>query len=261
MRFGALAVGLLILLSACGGGSDAVTVTFQPEIPESTSDLNTAAVLDATVGTIRRRAQLYGLEVPEISVGTNNSMTIAAKGIERETAIELFGGRALLEFKQPVLTREGVVSCLTAEGERFGVLPENVNPDDASRSPARCISRDKTGEPEWELARPSGGGDVLTADSVQANGWSVREDALVATFTPEAAATLEALTGELAGYPLGIFIDGELVAAPRISRTIDNGEAIISGFGAETARLRAAQLNSGPLPVNLVLVSGASPAP
>jgi preprotein translocase subunit SecD len=261
LRFGAAAVGLLILLSACGGGSDTAIVTFQPDIPETTSDLNTAAILDATVGTIRRRAQLYGLEVPEITVGTNNSMTIAVKGIERETAIELFGARALLEFKQPVLTQEGVVSCLTAEGERFGVLPENVNPDDASRSPARCSSRDKSGDPEWELARPSAGGEGLTADSVQANGWSVREDALVATFTPQAAATLGALTGELTGYPLGIFIDGDLVAAPRISRTIDNGEAIISGFGAEMARLRAAQLNSPPLPVNLALVSDSPSAP
>ena len=238
-----------------------MTVTFQPEIPETTSDLNTAAILDATVGTIRRRAQLYGLEVPEISVGTDNSMTIAAKGIERETAIELFGARALLEFKQPVLTQEGIVSCVTAEGERFGVLPENVNPDDASRSPARCFSRDKTGEPDWELARPSGGGDGLTAESVQENGWSVREDALVAVFTPESAATLQAVTGDLTGYPLGIFIDGDLVAAQRINRAIRNGEAIISGFGAEMARLRAAQLNSGPLPVNLVLASKPSSAP
>jgi len=248
------------LLAACGGGSDAVTVTLQPQIPANTSNLNAAAILDATVGTIRQRAQSYGLDVPEVTVTADNAMTISVGGIDEPTAVELFGARAALEFKQPVLTVEGVVSCLTDSGERFGVLAENVNPDDVSRSPARCFSTDKVGTPEWEEAKLPGGA-ALTAESVRAGGWSVRQDALVATFTAEGAETLEALTDTLRGYPIGLFLDGELVAAPRISRTIDNGEAIISGFGAASARLRAAQLNGGPLPVEMAATPAGTPAP
>jgi preprotein translocase subunit SecD len=83
---------------------------------------------------------------------------------------------------------------------------------------------------------------------------------LVARFTPAGAATLEALTEEIAGYPLGIFLDDKLIAAPRVNRAITNGEAFVAGIDTKTARLLAAQLNAGPLPVKLALVSSASPA-
>jgi preprotein translocase subunit SecD len=233
-----------------------VTLVFQPQFSDPTPDLSSAAVIDATVGALRNRAQSYGLGVPEISVGADNALTITVKDIDEATAAQLFGEQALLEFKRPTLSVEGIVACKTAAGDLFGVAPDNVNPDTASRSPARCFSRDKTGDPVWEPAIVDG--EELTAQSVQANGWRAQDDALVATFTPAGSTTLESLTGDLAGYPLGIFIGRQLIAAPRINRAITNGEAVISGFGAEAARMRAAQLNGGALPVPMTRVS-ASP--
>jgi preprotein translocase subunit SecD len=256
---GALAAVTLALLAACGGDAT-VTLSFRPEIAESTNDLNTGAILDATTGTIRNRAVAYGLEVPEIQVGADNTITVTTKGVDAQTAAQLLGAQASLVFKRPLLTKEGVVACATADGEAFGVLPENVNPDDSSGAPARCFSRDKVGDPVWAPAVALGTGEELTAESVQGNGWASRDDALVARFTPAGAATLEALTEEIAGYPLGIFLDDKLIAAPRVNRAITNGEAFIAGIDTETARLRAAQLNAGPLPVKLALVSSASPA-
>ncbi len=251
----------LALLAACGGdGDSAVILSFRPEIPGSTNDLNTGAILDATVGTIRERAVAYGLEVPEIEVAADNTITVTARGIDAQTAAQLLGAQASLVFKRPLLTEEGIVACATADGETFGVLPENVNPDDSSGSPARCFSRDKIGDPVWVPAIALGTGEELTAESVQGNGWLPGDDALVARFTPRGATTLEALTGEIAGYPLGIFLDDKLIAAPKVNRAITNGEAYIAGIDGATARLRAAQLNAGPLPVKLALISSASPA-
>jgi len=262
LRAGALlAAATLALLAACAGGGDStVTLSFRPEIPESTNDLNTAAILDATVATIRARAVAYGIDVPEIEAGTDNTITVTATGIDAQTAAQLLGTQAVLAFKRPLLTVEGIVACTTAEGEAFGVLPENVNPDDASGSPARCFSRDKIGDPVWAPAIALAINEELTAAAVQGNGWAARDDALVARFTPAGATTLEALTEEIAGYPLAIFLDENLIAAPRVNRAITNGEAFIAGIDKAAARLRAAQLNAGPLPVKLSLLSSASPA-
>jgi preprotein translocase subunit SecD len=258
---GAVAAALIILLSACGGDdSEPVTIAFQAQVPADTSDLNAAALTDATVAAMRQRAEFYGLDVPEITVSPDNVITIETEGIDQLTATQLFGTRAALEFKQPVLTVEGIVSCLDSKGERFGVPPQAVNPDDASRSPARCFSTDKIGDPEWEPA-VSANGNQLTVESVQAGGWEQRDDALFGKFTPAGATTLEEVTRELTGYPLGLFVDGELIAAPRINRAITNGEAFISGFGADQARLRAAQLNSGPLALELSPVTVSPTAP
>lgn len=252
---------LALILAGCGGngGEDSVAVSFQPQIPAQTSEVNKAALLDATVGTIRQRALLYGLDVPEITVSPDFTITIEAEGIDQATATQLLGERALFEFKRPVTDAQGVVACVDANGDRFGVPPDNVNPDAASRSFARCFSLDKVGDPEWAAAKAASGGE-LTMESVQPNGWGQEGDALVIRFNDEGAAVLEALTTELTRYPLGLFLDGTLIAAPRISRTVDDGEATISGFGEENARLRAAQLNAGPLAVELTAVAG-TPAP
>ena len=263
MRAGLAATAALVilLLTACGDDeSSPVTVSFSPAISENTLELSKAAILDAVVGNLRQRAQLYGLDVPEITVGSDNEITVTADGIDEATATELFGRRGSVQFKRPVLTADGIVVCRTASGEEFGVRAAQVNVDAASGSPARCFSRDKLGEPTWTEAVASSG-EELTIGGIQDDGWTARDDALVITFTGAGAATLQAVTGELAGYPLGIFLDDQLSAAPRINRAITNGEAVISGFGEADARLRAAQLNAGPLAAELTKLSPASSAP
>jgi preprotein translocase subunit SecD len=248
-----------LLLSACGGSDPEITLLLQADMTGLTPGLSSAAFLDATSTTLRQRAQFYGLDVPEISA-VGDLFTVKVKGVDEGTAGELFSRRGELEFKQPRLTVEGVVVCRTAAGEEFGVLPENLNPDDASRSPARCFSRDKVGDPVWD---PAASGDVpLTAAGVVPDGWSLNEEppSISVTFTPDGSALLKGITGQLVGYPLGIFLDGELIAAPRIQRTITEGQAAISGFGLARARIFAAILNSGPLALALT-VSAPAPTP
>jgi len=259
VRTGAfLAFAPLLLLSACSGGSDPeITLLLQADMSGLTPGLSSAAFFDATATTLRQRAQFYGLDVPEISA-VGDLFTVKVKGVDEATAGELFSPRGELEFKQPQLTVEGVVVCRTAAGEQFGVLPENLNPDDASRSPARCFSRDKIGDPVWDPA--ASGGVPLTAASVAPDSWRVREDppGLSFSFTPDGADVLESITSALVGYPLGIFLDGELIAAPRIQQTVTEGLAVISGFDLARARIFAAVLNSGPLALALTVSTATS---
>jgi preprotein translocase subunit SecD len=187
--------------------------------------------------------------------------TITAHGIDETTALKLFSRAGVLEFMQPRLTEDGLVVCQTLDGEEFAVPPNNVNPDETSGDLARCFSRDRLGTPVWEAATSPDG--ELTSESVKAGGWELREDppALAATFTEPDAAVLEAVTGRLIGYPLGIFLDGELISAPRIQRAITNGVPVISGFDLGRARIYAAVLNSGPLALPLTPIATPSPTP
>ena len=256
----ALAIAAALLNSACGGAGDPeVTVVLQADTSGLTPGLSSAALFDSTAATLRQRAQFYGLEDPEISA-VRDLFTITVKGVDEATAGELFSRRGLLEFRQPRVVGQGFVICRGADGAEFGVPPQNVNPDDASRSPARCFSRDKIGDPVWD---PAAAGDAqLTDESVAAGGWTLREDVpfLSVRFTSDGAPLLETITRNLVGYPLGIFLDGELIAAPRIQRPITEAEAVISGFDLGRARLFHAVLNSGPLALPLT-VSPGTPTP
>jgi preprotein translocase subunit SecD len=254
---------LLVLLSACGGGNDEgsnddeITLLFQPDLSSIAPGSSAEEVLETTAETLRRRADLYGLTMSEVTVGSDNVIAVTVSDVDQATAVELFSRVAALEFKEPSLTAEGIVGCTTASGELFGVIPENVNPDPVSRSLARCISRDMIGDPIWEAA--SSGDTALTAASVAEQGWEPRADGLVANFTSEGTTTLEALTRELVGYRLALFLDGVLIAAPRIERPITGGQVGITGIAGADSRIRAAQLNGGQLPVKLTLQAADTP--
>ncbi len=55
--------------------------------------------------------------------------------------------------------------------------------------------------------------------------------------------------------PLAIELDGEIISAPTVQTTIDNGEAVITGkFDIKEAKKLAIELNAGALPVPIKLV-------
>jgi preprotein translocase subunit SecD len=75
-------------------------------------------------------------------------------------------------------------------------------------------------------------------------------------FTPEGADLFEKLTRENVGGVLAIFLDGQLISAPRVNEAIAGGTAVISGgFNPEEAKALAQNLNFGALPVPISLVS------
>ena len=255
--FAALLAAATMTLLACGGGGDSeVSLTLTADTSQLAPGTTAADELDRTAETLRARATLYGAEDAQVTVKGDDQLLLTLKGIKEGSALQLFTRPGVVEFKRPQISEEALVICKTLQGEQFGVPPSNVNPDDASGSLARCFSLDKLGEPVWvaiEVVAEDGSTSGFTAEQVETGGWELRNDntAILVRFTPDGAILFEKITGTLAGYPLGIFVDGTLVAAPRIQRAVTDGNALISGFQPENARILAAILNSGPLPLPL----------
>ena len=255
LLFPALALALLATLS-CGGGSEpTASLTLAVDLSQLPSGADPDEALGDAADVLRRRAELYGIQEPQITLG-GDTISLTLKGIDEADALDLVTSRGVLEFKREQVSADGLVVCKTLQGEEFGVPPNNVNPDDASGSLARCFSIDKLGEPVWIDAgvQDEATGDAirLTQDHVEAGGWMTRNDAaLEMRFTPDGSALIESVTRILTGYHLGLFIDGKLVGAPRIQRAITDGTAVISGFPSGQARILAAVLNAPPLEVPL----------
>jgi preprotein translocase subunit SecD len=251
----ALALFLLLALS-CGGGSDPeATLTLTADLSQLPPGTDEDEALGDAADILRQRAELYGIADPQIALG-GNTISVTLKGVEEAAALQLMTRTGSLEFKRPRVSTDGLVVCKTPQGEEFGVPPQNVNPDDVSGSLSRCFSLDKLGEPVWvdaDVASDDGSATRLTPEHVDPGSWQLQhnETALAARFTPEGSDLLKLITGALAGYHLGIFVDGELVAAPRIQRAITDGAPVISGFPRSEAAILAAVLNTAPLPVPL----------
>lgn len=251
----AFALVLLLALSCGGGGEPTASLTLTADLSQLPAGSDADEALGDAAEVLRRRAELFGITEPEITLG-GDTISVTLKGINQADALDLTTHRGVLEFKREQITTEGLVVCQTLQGEQFGVPPNNVNPDDASRSLARCFSLDKLGEPVWvdaEVQDETGAVVRLAANHVEPGSLEHSDDgtALSMTFTPDGSDILEDVTRILTGYHLGLFVDGVLVGAPRIQRAITDGTAVISGFPAGQARILAAVLNAPPLEVPL----------
>lgn len=81
-------------------------------------------------------------------------------------------------------------------------------------------------------------------------------------FNSEGAKKFGALTTELVGKPLGIFLDGQPISTPNVRQPITGGSGIIEGsFSPEEAKTLAIQLKAGQLPVPLKMVENRTVGP
>lgn len=75
-------------------------------------------------------------------------------------------------------------------------------------------------------------------------------------FNNEGARLFEEITGRNVGKSVAIFLDGNLISAPRVQQKISGGEAVITGtFTVPEAQELAKRLNAGALPVPITIVS------
>lgn len=255
-RLPAFVVGLATALAvSCGGESTPeASLTLAADLSQPPPGTDAGSALQQTVDILKERARLYGVEDSEITADGNGTISVTLKGITDDSATELMTRTGALSFKRETITSDGLVVCKTLQGEEFGVRPQNVNQDPTSGSLARCFALDKLGEPEWvdaEVADETGSATRLGVSHIEHGSWSLADGgtSLSVRFTPNGSDILERVTALLAGYHLGIFLDGQLIAAPRIQRAITDGKPIISGFQPDTARILAAVLNTNPLPV------------
>jgi len=256
-RLLAVALGIALALAvSCGGKSTPeASLTLKADLSQLPAGTDAASAVQESVDILVERAKRYGVEDPQITAA-GDTISVTLKGIDGDSAAELMTRTGILTFKRERIAANGLVVCKTLQGEEFGVPPRNVNQDPTSGSLARCFASDKLGEPEWvdaEVADVTGSSTRLGMSHVEQGSWSLTDGdmSLSVRFTPKGSDILERVTGPLAGYHLGIFLDGQLIAAPRIQRAITDGSPIISGFQPEAARILAAVLNTNPLPVPL----------
>ncbi len=82
------------------------------------------------------------------------------------------------------------------------------------------------------------------------------EPIVALTFNKEGAALFEEITRKNLNKVVAIFLDGQIISAPRVQSIIANGEAVITGgFDIEEAKLLAQRLNAGALPVPIELIA------
>ncbi len=75
------------------------------------------------------------------------------------------------------------------------------------------------------------------------------------TFNGDGAKKFEAATAANVGKPIYIFLDGQVISAPKVNEKIAGGKAVISGqFTLKDAKNLAIQLNAGALPVPISVI-------
>lgn len=183
---------------------------------------------------IERRVNLFGVTEPVVQVQTSGEeyrLIVELAGVrDIREAIRLIGETPFLEFRQARRPEESR-QILDAFSQGVGV---DVDP--------YFILTELNGR---YLKRAELQFDPTTSSPL-----------IGVEFNDEGALLLERITQESIGRPLGIYLDGALLSAPTVQEKISEGRAQITGrFTLGEARDLVRRLNSGALPVPIVLVS------
>jgi len=192
--------------------------------------------LEAARNVIERRVNFLGVSEPVIQtskVSGRYRIIVELPGItESQQAIALIGQTAQLEFREPVVTES------TPE-------PSGSGQAEGTESAEKMITDFKeTGLTGKDLKKAA----VTFDPQTSAPQISLK-------FTDEGAKKFEEITRRNVGRPLAIFLDGELISAPRVNEVISGGEAVISGkFSLSEAKNLAINLSAGALPVPIKVI-------
>ncbi len=204
------------------GGLQVVLQAEMNDIAEEQRD----TALEAARNVIERRVNFFGVTEPVIQtskVSGQYRIIVELPGVtETEQAIALIGQTAQLDFREPV----------------FAELPPE------STESATITGFNETGLTGRDLERAA----VTFAPNTNAPQISLK-------FTDEGAQKFEEITKRNVGKPLAIFLDNQIISAPRVNEVISGGEAVITGqFSLDQAKNLAIQLNAGALPVPITIL-------
>lgn len=195
---------------------------------------NQAEAMIGVRDTIERRVNSFGVAEPLVQIQGNDQVVVELPGVsDVNQAIAQIGQTPLLEFRtqgdpeaqpQPVVGPDGQITI----DPLFGWDPTPLTGKHLERA---------------------------IADIQQGTG--VAQSIVVRLqFDEEGSRLFEEITAANINKPVAIVLDGQIIQAPTVQSVITNGEAVITGqFTAEEAKLFAARLNSGALPVPIELIS------
>ncbi|HEU4758894.1 MAG TPA: hypothetical protein VFT91_02815 [Dehalococcoidia bacterium] len=260
------AAALAAAALACGGGGGGPGQTAAGSRLVLRVDLSRlAAGSDETVAigvvrdAVRQRLDAYGVGPATIErQGADQLLVTLGHPISEDEARELLEKRATLELRQPVRDTDGLIVCEAQGGGRFSVAPEKITyvRSGTGALPA-CVGEGQSGLVQWEPAVPAGPGGAPPPAVVPISATVDRTQGpvLVLKFTPENGDLIHKITDGLVGLPLGIFLNGELVAGPTLSGPVTTANLAIPGLSLHEASIVAAQFNGGELLVPVTVVS------
>jgi preprotein translocase subunit SecD len=219
--------GLSLGLDLKGGSHLVYRADLTQKDPSQTDE----DAMEGVLKKIERRVNAYGVTEPVIQKLGSDQILVQLPGIEDvEQAVQLIGQTAELDFRElkmegdePVKDEEGNYVWVEAmatgsDGQEKALTGKYLKPN------AQVVLKQQTNEPEVAFE------------------WN-----------EEGAILFEQITQRNLQKPLGIFLDGELISAPRVQSVIkENG--VITGVTLEEGRLLAIQLNSGSLDVPLEII-------
>lgn len=185
----------------------------------------TQSALDQALLIIDKRVNGLGVTEPVIQRQGTREISIQLPGIKNANeAIRLINKPAFLEFREVLTGKEKPEITLTApDGSKLKMGP--ILMTGKAISSAQVSFDQQTGAPEVSI-----------------------------TFTPDGTREFAAITTRLVKKQLAIILDNKVQSAPVIQTPITDGKAVISGrFSLEEAKNLALVLQTGALPVNLVI--------
>ncbi len=182
--------------------------------------------LNSLKENIERRVNLYGVSeavVQTSKVGDDYRLIVELPGVvDVQQAIDLVGKTAQLQFREQT----------------------EIAPEATSTATIADIFGKKT-----ELT-----GKHLVQASVQFDQQS-GQPLVALEFNQEGEKLFAQITERNISKPVAIFLDEQLLSAPRVEEKISQGQAVIRGdFQLEQAKKLASQLNAGALPVPVELI-------
>lgn len=198
---------------------------FQAEVEDLSAEDRSQA-LNALKENIERRVNFFGVSeaiVQTSKVGDNYRLVVELPGVvDVDQAVDLVGKTAKLEFREQVELKPEATESATLND----IFAKKTELSGQHLVRAQVQFNPNTGQPEVGLEFNSQG-DKLFARITERN----------------------------VGQPVAIFLDNQIISAPRVKEKITGGKASISGdFSLDQAKQMASQLNAGALPVSIELI-------
>lgn len=209
-------------LDLAGGSS----LTFDADTSKIKTE-DTAAALESLKQNIERRVNLFGISeanVQSSKIGNVNRLIVDLPGVENvDQANDLIGRTAQLKFMGEV----AIPPSATASATIYDLFAKDTGLDGSHLVKAAVAINSTTSEPVVKLE-----------------------------FDAEGSKLFKTATEQLLNKRIAIFLDDAIVTAPTVNTVIPDGQAeITGGFDIAAAKLLAAQLNAGALPVPLKQIS------
>jgi preprotein translocase subunit SecD len=181
---------------------------------------------------IERRVNLFGVSEPVVQVQGDRLVVELAGVLDVSEAIKMIGQTPFLEFKE-----------------------QKENYDEIVANDSKIQDGTATGTIEDPFQDTELTGQYLKSATI-AFGQTTYEPTVSLQFNDEGAKIFEQLTEKNVGKILAIYIDNQLISAPKVNEKISGGKAQITGnFTVDEAKTLARNLSAGALPVPITLIS------